>query len=850
MIIENITPSSTPTTDHKCRHCGLPVPLGLIEATQVDQFCCHGCRTAFQLIHSSGLESFYRMVESDSARQTLQKRDRIASRFSEMDEAVFLKKYATQADNTTSLITLALDGIHCGACVWLLEKLPTIAPGVLSATVNWSKGTVAIRWQIEQIKLSQIATTLHRLGYSPSPIRESESSHRFQRENRRHLSRIGIAAAAAGNNMIISAALYLGMFSYMSSGMSQMFRVASCLAGVLALLWPGRIFLQGAISAIRTRTPHMDLPIALGLSVGTLAGVINVIRGTGEIYFDSLSVLIFLLLVGRWIQFRQQSRAADSVEMLYRLTPQRTRKLVDGQPVETSVDLIQKDDELEILSGDLFPVDGEILHGSTQVDESILSGESRWLDKGPGQSVSAGTINETSVVTIRAIATGADTRLSKIVELVEQASLDKPLVVQWADRIGGHFVLAVIALACVTLFSWIWFDVDVAVERTVALLIVACPCALALATPLAISVAIGRAARQRIMIKGGDVLQSLRQPGMIWLDKTGTLTEGHLTVSKWFGDTRWLPTAAALEGKSTHPVARAIVDFANDTLDTGQRAKRSEVPWFQSPQPMNVVDISEHTGLGMEGVVDGRQVLIGSENLFVEQGVKIARRHQRRLEQILQEKFSPCLVAVDGAIVAIAALGDRIRKETCSAIDQLKSEGWKVGILSGDHPTIVKHVAKQLSIEESLVLGGVSPEQKVEVIQRSLAPFHQKKKSNESQTVIMVGDGVNDSAALAAASVGIAVKNGAEASLAAAPVYLGQSGLEPILKLIAISQSTGRTMRKNLAISLCYNLGGASLAFFGFINPLVAAILMPISSLSVVALSLTSGATPKEKAKQ
>ena len=840
----------------QCTHCGLPVPVGLIQPNRAEQFCCSGCSGAYELIHGSGLDSYYRMTDSESPKRSISQNGNTASRFGEFDELVFLEKYANPIRDIASRLSrdpgsgsppgnsphnaaelemeLAIEGVHCGACVWLLEKLPVVVPGVVDATVNWTKRTIRVRWRISEVKLSTIAASLNQLGYPPSPIQPNHHQERWKRENRKHLTQIGIAAACAGNNMLISLALYLGMFSHMTIGMTNLLRIASCVVGMGALLWPGRIFLQSALGAMRTRTPHMDLPIALGLSVGTVAGLVNVIRGTGEIYFDSLSVLIFLLLIGRWIQFRQQSIAANAVEMLYQLTPQKTRILVDGTPVETMVDLVMIDDLLQIRAGDLFPVDGEIVNGRSRVDESILTGESSTIEKNPGDEVAAGTLNVNSVLLMKATAIGHETRLRKIVDLVEQASMDKPKLVVWANQIGGYFVTAVIALALFTFGWWFTVDTNVAIERSIALLIVACPCALALATPLAIAVAIGRAAGQKIMIKGGDVLQSLQRPGMIWLDKTGTLTDRDLQIERWYGDTNWLDRVAALESQFSHPVANAFVRFKKMTLNRFDRLAPHKLSKFDTrliETRTLIMTSEEHPGLGVSGVIGSHDVVVGNRRLLASLSI-VPKRHQIRLsKRIIERGFSPCWIAVNGNVVGLAAIGDSIRPEAASAIECLRGRGWQVGILSGDHQQVVDRVAKRLAIDARNSIGGAEPETKLEVVNSSSA----------SGNVVMIGDGVNDSAALAAATVGIAVKNGAEASLAAAPVYLAQPGLNPVVKLFSISDSAARTMRVNLGVSLAYNLSFAALAFLGYINPLTAAILMPVSSITVVALSLYSG---------
>lgn len=815
-----------------CTHCGLDVPRGLVRNDSKTQFCCGGCEGAFAIISGSGLESFYRIADRKSLQESVSGRGGGDVNFDEFDDPAFYEKFVKEYPGSERDVQLSIDGIHCGACVWLIEKLPSILAGVSRATVNWPRRTVRIGWQPATVDLSTIASTLAGLGYHPHPIHVSDNQHRERKQNRRHLTQIGIAAACAGNNMILSAALYFGMFSHMTHGMSQLMRITSCIVGVFALLGPGRTFLQSALTALRTRTPHMDLPIALGLLVGTLAGMANVVRGAGEIYFDSLSVLIFLLLIGRWIQFRQQNKAANAIELLYRLTPAKTRKWIGDRSEETLVDLVEIDDILEILPGDIIPVDGAITKGSTRIDEAILTGESQAVLKSLGAIVSAGTTNVDSRILMQARAIGRSTRLAKIVDLVEQASLDKPAVVLWANRIGGYFVIAVIVLALLTLSCWWKVDAETAIDRTIALLIVACPCALALATPLAIAVALGRSAGQKVMVKGGDVLQALQSPGTFWLDKTGTLTEGSLRLDRWYGDTTCVSTVAALEKTSNHPVAAAIVKFADSTGVT------SELPQviptnrlLNSNARPRVLKSIEHGGRGISGVVGDRNVVVGNRRLLADQNIRTSSRQQRIAGRIANAGLSPCWIAIDGLVVAIASMGDSIRPDAQSAIDTLRAKGWKTGVLSGDHQSVVDRVAQRLGIPADLARGEMSPEQKLAVIQN---------RSHDA-TVVMVGDGVNDSAALAAASVGIAVKNGAQASLAAANVYLAEPGLSPILRLLSISDSTSKTMRINLAVSLAYNATFALLAFLGFINPLIAAILMPISSITVVALSLRAG---------
>jgi Cu2+-exporting ATPase len=419
-------------------------------------------------------------------------------------------------------------------------------------------------------------------------------------------------------------------------------------------------------------------------------------------------------------------------------------------------------------------------------------------------------MNVRSPIVVTVTAAGEATRLGSILRLVQAAAQDRPQIVQWADRAGGWFVAVVIVLAIATLSGWWIAGSDRAVDHAVALLIVACPCALALATPLTLSVALGRAAGHGIMIKGGNVLARLAQPGRIWLDKTGTLTAGRMRVVRWDGDEKLLPVVAAIQSHSKHPLADAF------SLESG-------------PAPvLDASEVRQVTGLGIEGTVADRRYQIGSEKFMEALGIAIERRWNESANAIVGEGLSPVFVSEDRKIRAVVGVGDPVRQEAAGLVQRLKDSGWRVGILSGDHPATVQCVARHLGIDSEMALGRLSPEDKVR---------HLRSETDDLPT-IMVGDGVNDSPALAAADVGIAVHSGAHASLQAAPVWLARSGIGEIADLLDASKHVMRTIQIAVFASLFYNIVAVVLAAAGLIHPLVAAALMPLSSLTVVALAI------------
>jgi Cu2+-exporting ATPase len=824
--------SKVASTKVACSHCGLTVPPGLVEENGKDQFCCHGCRTAYEVIHACGLESYYRLRSGDEVDGTTPAQS-TGRRYAEFDDAAFGQMYVRNLPGGLAGVELYLQGVHCGACVWLVERLPRVVEGVIEARLTLHKSLVQVTWDPVKVPLSRVARALDSLGYAPHPARGIDARSRRVADDRRHLWRIAVAGAIAGNVMLMAVAMYGGMFSGMEAGEATLFRYGNMVLGMVSLVWPGRVFFRGALAAIRTRTPHLDLPIALGLTAGGVGGVYNTIVGAGEIYFDSLVVLIFFLLVGRYLQHRQQRRADDALELLYSMTPRVARRVVGAagedaakdmevEVEETPVEALAVGDVVEILAGESVPADGVVIAGRSSVDEALLTGESAAVAVEAGRRLAAATVNLSATLRLRVEATGQQTRVGQLMELVEQCARRRAPIVQFANRISVGFTVVILVLAAGTWAAWQWIEAGRALDNTVALLIVACPCALGLATPMALAVAIGRGARRRVLIKGGDTLERLAATGTLWLDKTGTLTQGRSSVIAWYGSEAVRGAVLAAEQQSAHPVARAVTGYL---LGEGVVAEAG------------ATEIEQTAEGGIAAVVAGRKVLIGNGAFVAQRGVRMTEEAGVWIERCIAAGVSPVCVAVDGVCEAVMGVGDALRPDAAEAVAELKGMGWRVGILSGDHAGVVERVARELGIEAAAAHGGVMPEGKLAVVQESM----------RSGPVVMVGDGVNDAAALAAASVGMAVHGGAEASLAAADVYLGRPGLGAVVETIAAARRTVRVIHRNLIVSLGYNTLAVGLAMTGIINPLIAAVLMPLSSLSVLGLSIGSRTFGRER---
>ncbi|MCR9291165.1 MAG: heavy metal translocating P-type ATPase [bacterium] len=797
-----------------CIHCGEPTPSASdTAANQV--FCCPGCRAAYHLIQGWGLGDFYAL--RDQAKLTGAARAAGQSeRFEQFESPEYLGPSTPRVRNDGTCSTeLAVHGLHCGACSWLIENASLRKPGILSARIKMSEHTFQLIYDPQRIKLSEIARLMDSLGYQLAPYDASQENH-IHLENRRLLIQIAIAGFLAANAMWIAIALYAGEFTGVAADHRYFLGLMGTALGIAAVMGPGRTFFTGALAALRTWTPHMDLPVALGLSVGAAVGLWNAFRGSGHVYFDSLATLVFFLLIGRWIQFRQQRRAARAVDLMLRITPQHATLVREGQTRQVMVDSLMPGDEILVAPGESVAADGEIVSGETAVDRSLLTGESVPIQAKPGSQVCAGMVNLKSPVQVRVSATGDASRIGKVMQSVEAASAEKTPIVMLADKVGGYFVITVTVLATITFLLWLRYaDLSTATSHATALLIVACPCALALATPLAVAVGLGRAARAGILIRDGSAFQQLSKPGYVWFDKTGTLTEGRQRVTSLVGSEQGLRLAAAVEEHCVHPIGQAI---------TREAARRGL-------EPVGDGQLEQLVTGGILGIAEEHAIAVGNRQLMQAQGIYIPPDISAAAETFLGQGETPIYIAVDGAVVSLVGLADPLRENAKSVINRLKNLGWQVGILSGDHPSITRLVGQQLGLPEDQCFGGLSPEEKLQSIHRSRAQFKQ---------VAMVGDGANDAAALAAADTGIAVRGGAEVSLQAAPVFIATGKLSSLVQLFRGSSQTTRVIYITFAVSLAYNMIAVAFAMAGLISPLVAAVLMPISSVSVMAVTLAS----------
>lgn len=788
-------------TERSCEHCGLPVPPS---APPEEAFCCAACGVAYSIIHGAGLGAYYeRREQLDASPRAVRTSGKT---YAEYDDPAFVARHVSSGPTGEKLV-LFLDGIHCTACVWLIERLPRIVPGVRSATVELGRGAVHVEYDPGLARPSAIARALDGLGYSPHASTAGRRDGELGRE-RALWVRLGVAGALAGNVMLMALALYSG--AALDPAYATLFRWGSLVLAVPAVFYCGSVFLRGGLAALRTGVPHMDLPISIGILAGFTRSAWNTVTARGEVYFDSIAVLVFLLLVGRFLQSRHQSGAVRALDLLSSLAPSTARRVDRGAAEDVPADAVSAGAVVEVRAEERVPVDGVVLKGVSSIDTSLLTGESLPEEVAPGARVYAGTTNVGSALRVRVEGSGAETRLARLVRAVEEAQSRRAPIVRLADRVAGYFVWVALGLSALTFAVWSFVDASVAVDHAVALLVVTCPCALGMATPLAVSAALRRAAKLGLFFKGGEVVEALARPATIAFDKTGTLTEGRLALAAFDGDPAALPLARAAEARSPHPVGRAVV---------------AALP----PSGLEATDVAETPGAGVTARVGSRVVKVGSAELVRDGRPTGAAPWEERLDAEARLGRPAVAIAVDGEVKGVLSFTDPLRPDARASLDALRRDGYCVALLSGDRPPVVETVARELG-ELVDASGGMKPEQKLAWVE----------SARRAGPVVMVGDGVNDAAAMAAADVAFGVHGGAEACLATADVFTTRPGVARVIEAITGARRTLDVIRRGIAFSLAYNVVGVGLCMAGLVSPLLAAVLMPLSSLTVVTHALRS----------
>lgn len=791
-----------------CFHCGLPIPLGNPHHTLIAgnerAFCCPGCQSVCQAIHASGLEGFYARTPPEG----LQARPpESGQELAHYDIDAIQEEFV---DNLGAVrgIHLLVEGIHCAACVWLIERALERLPGIVAANVNLAERRLHLRWDNRVIRLSQVLERLAKIGYAAVPFDPESAEGALRRRNRALLYRLAFAGFTMMNLLWVSVALYSGADE---GEFRSLFHWVGFALATPTLFYSGWPFLRGAWRGLLNRHLAMDLPIALGASV-TYGYSVYVMLGANprEVYFDTVVNFLFVILVGRYLEALARQKAVASSQRLADLQPKVATVVRDGREERVAIRAVKAGDRVLVRPGETIPVDGAVINGNSTVNEAMLTGESLPIAKGPNDSVTAGTLNLSGALHVRAEHLLRDSALGRIIRLVEDAQVSRAPIQCTADRIVPWFVAATLGLATLTFLFWVRVDIDTALLAATAVLIITCPCAFGLATPMAVVVASGLGARYGILVKSGEALESLSRVDHLVLDKTGTVTKGQLNVvaTRWLHAPAPLAELAAVERLSEHAIGQALVRYAEAKAD----APRLEVGDFhQSP------------GLGVTGTVADRRIAVGNLAWMTSLGLAPDAPLKAAAAAFEAEGHTCVYCALDSAVVGVLALADSLRPEAPEVVAALRNQGLRVSLLTGDRLPVAQTIARKL--------GGI--EVVAEVLPGDKANHIATLRSTGAR-VAMIGDGVNDAPALVSADVGIALASGTDISAESADIVLMGNHLDQIPLALALARRTLRTIHQNIGLSLAYNLLLIPLAMAAQVTPLFAAIAMPISSLVVV----------------
>jgi Cu2+-exporting ATPase len=806
------------TSQHEpCYHCGLPIPDGIRLDVQINDqpraMCCEGCRAVAEAIVANGLEAYYlnRDAMPESPREA---RPEILDSLALYDQAEFQKTFVRALGEHEQEASLVLEGITCAACVWLNEQHVAQVPGVLAVEVNYTTRRARIRWDNHRVALSQILKAIADIGYRAHPFDPARQEAVAQKERRAMLWRLAVSGLGMMQVMMYAYPTYIANDGDLAPDIEALLRWSSLLLTLPVIFYACGPFFRNAWRDIKFRRVGMDTPVALGIGAAFVASVWATIVNHGHVYYDSINMFVFFLLGGRYLELLARQKALRATEELGRLAPAFADRLLVGDSNEATervlVSALSVGDLVLVKPGTQVPADGSVVAGRTSVDESLLTGESLPVSKSVGTLVTGGSLNIESPITMRVEQVGEETRLSAILKLMERGALEKPVAVTTADRVASWFLWGLLLLAAITAVVWWWLDPSRALPVTVAVLVVSCPCALSLATPVALTIATGRLAREGLLVTRGHAVETLAQVTDVVLDKTGTLTTGVMKLElieilSTVNEQRCLQIAASLEQTSSHPLALSLVRAAYDL-----------------PR-LDVNKANHETGGGIEATVDGRRLRIGHADYV---SVLVGELPIPEISSA-STAATTLYLGERGTWLARFDISDALRPDALAAINSLKALGCSVSLLSGDDPKVVRSIAEQLGISDAA--GRELPQTKLARVAKLQAA---------GRVVCMVGDGINDAPVLAHAQVSVAMGEGTELARTQADcVLLGQQ-LQVLPAAIRLSRAARKTIRENLWWAVIYNAIALPVAMGGFLTPWLAGIGMSFSSLWVVLNSL------------
>ena len=778
-----------------CFHCALPNDkqhkYETIILGQKRQFCCPGCLAVAEAIVANGLEDYYQF-RTEPAQKSDDAILESLSALSVYDEPELQDEFVFD-EGKHKQIQLTLEGITCAACGWLIEKQLSKVPGIKQVAVNVQERRALVSWSGEEIKLSQILSTLKRIGYTASPFHPDEHEASYKREQKTFIKKLGLAGIMTMQVMMLMAGLYFDWFGAIEPETRQYFYWVALTLTTPVVLYSGSTFYLGALKALSAKTVNMDVPVTIAVFGTYFAGLHSTIVEKGDVYFESICMFIFLLLLSRFLEHRSRHRAAQiSANMMQYIPVSATKIASDGSISQCLAKQLNPDDMVLVKPGETIPIDGIVVSGEAAVDESMLTGEFNPVRKVANNTVYGGTINQDGTLTVRVTQSLKHALVNQIVRLQASAMANKPKAAQLADNFSRYFVAAVLAISAITYGYWHFIGNDHAFWITISVLVATCPCALGLATPSALTCAMAKLNRQGILLKRADALEQLTSIDTIALDKTGTLTEGKFSIQdSWIApgvdSARVMALTASLESHSEHPIARA----------------------FDGEVKHPIESFTVTPGGGISGVINDVKFDMGS-----------AAFCQLTDVSNIDIKANVFLTA-NGKLMAAFAVNDSLRHDALATLNSLKTH--KLVVLSGDTQENVNALTCNLPID--IAKGNLSPEQKYAQVQQL------QQKGNK---VMMMGDGINDAPVLASADVAVAVGNATDVAKTAADVILLGDSLLSVPALFDVAQQTKQKIQQNIAWAIGYNIIILPFAVSGILLPWMAVVGMSLSSIIVV----------------
>ena len=713
--------------------------------------------------------------------------------------------HASWSGRGVSHAVFTIEGMRCAACSRAVTRAVSALAGVERVSVNVATARAAVDWDPQRVALKKILNVVSEAGFKPLPLAGKAAASVQRAEHRQALKRIGLAGLGMMQTMMFVYCIYASGAHGIDPGIAQYLKLAGLLIATPVLVYSGAPFFSGALRDLRRRSPGMDVPVALALLIAYAASVVNTFRGAGEIYFDSVTMFIFFLLAGRFVEMSVRRRNLSATEALARSLPTTVARIAkDGATERIAPGLIRQGDLLSIPKGAVIPVDSLLAAGEAVVDESLLTGESVSITKQVNEPLSGGSINVGQPIRVVATGCASQSMLASIVGLLERTQAERPAIVRTADGVASWFVLLTLTLAAAAGLFWIFAEPARALPAALAVLVVTCPCALSLATPAAMAAATARLARLGLLVTRPDALERLARVDVVVVDKTGTLTSGMPVVElkdtrRGYSRAAAFQTAAALESASDHPIAQAFRKHAT---------------------PARVaVDLQEFAGRGVEGRIDGAIWRLGTHRFVKE----LTQEPGADLSGLSNDAGAGIALGNSEGMIATFVLADGLRPGALRAVEQLREMGLDIAIASGDQQEVVDEIARKLGVQEAV--GRLTPQAKLALVQQ---------RESAGTRVLMVGDGINDGPVLAAASVSCAMAQGSAVAQAAADLLLLNDSLGTLAEAIRGARRMRAVIRQNLAWALVYNLGAVPLAAMGWIAPWVAAVGMSTSSLLVV----------------